>query len=295
MSQPFDPFRSPSADSQLLPWSPYLRLAHDFRDTPVNWHHNKACLGDHALHYFFDGEGEYRIDGHDYPIKPKTVFLRRPGENSEFRTQGTPHMLNLHFDLIEIAESHCAYPCPDSDYGLKARLPADLPCCQQLNNYSMYEQTFFALLETAGRQGAAAHLHRKSLMLEILSLLYANFIAAQSANTLNHHQQAVEKALKYINSHPEKHPTLDELATVAGISRALFCRVFRENVGATPQKYLNQHRIELATAELLYSETPIKEIALRCGFADVHHFTRIFKLLTGQTPAAFRTRHNLDE
>ncbi|MEI8248319.1 MAG: AraC family transcriptional regulator [Lentisphaerota bacterium] len=293
-----DLFRSPAIGGKLLAWSPYLRLAHDFRIQPMYQRvYNKELIGDHALHYFLTGAGEYDLDGRTYTITPRTVFLVRPGHGYHFRLAegAVVRMLNLHFDLHETAVSQCLFPCPSDDAKFKEVLPADLATYQQLNNFTAYEQTFFQLLDAAGRQGISAFLQRKGLLLEIISLLYANPSSIQKPVTLLNHQQAIDKAMKYIHANPEAHPTLDELAGAAGVCRALFCRIFRQNTGMTPQKYLNRHRVELATSELLYSDTPVKDIAVRCGFADVHHFSRIFKNITGISPASFRSSHNLYE
>jgi AraC-like DNA-binding protein len=41
--------------------------------------------------------------------------------------------------------------------------------------------------------------------------------------------------------------------------------------------------------ELLHDpEWPLVVIAAECGFADQRHFTRVFRKLTGTTPAQFR-------
>ncbi len=292
-----DLFRSPAIGGKLLAWSPYLRLAHDYRIPLMQRIYRKESLGDHALHYFLAGAGEYDLGVRTYTIIPRTVFLVRPGQGYHFRlAEGVAvRMLNIHFDLHEIATSHCPFPCPAVDASIKEALPPDLPSYQQLNNFTVYEQTFFQLLDAAGRQGISASLQRKGLLLEIISLLYANPSFVQKPTTLLNHQQAINKAMKYIYDNPEAHPTLDELAGAAGVCRALFCRIFRQNTGMTPQKYLNRHRVELATSELLYSDTPVKDIAVRCGFADVHHFSRIFKKITGTSPASFRSSHNLYE
>ena len=270
-------YRCPPLNKSVTTWSPFLRLAHDFRNTMPLWHYYKECLGDHALHYFYSGTGKYIIDGKSYPIAPRTVFLRRPGENSEFKMDDVPgRMLNIHFDLVEIESSLCLYPCPDEDYKLKEKLPPELPVFQKISNNQAYEQAFFDILAATWLQGEAGECLRKSLMFRIISLLYANQERGNKSEKLISHQNAINKAIRYIRSHPEKSITVVELARIAGVSRALFCRIFRHNVGMTPHRYINNHRISLATTELIYSDVPIKEIAQRCGFADVYHFSRIF-------------------
>ncbi len=286
-------FRSPEASDRGLNWSPYLRLAHDYVTPPRGQIIAKDFLGDHALHYFFDGAGEYELEDQVYKIEPRCVFLVRPGDGYRFQLDGNvkARMFNLHFDLHEIEASYCRYPCPETDSKLKQRLPEDLPSYQKLTLYSAYEQTFARLLEIALRQGKSAQLRSKGLLLEIIALLYDNAVAGNSAETWSAHSAAVSRVLRIISSDPARHFTLDELAEIAGISRSLFCRVFRNAIGMTPQKYLNHFRIEQASTELAFEEVPVKEIAERYGFADVYHFSRVFKSITGESPAKFRKIH----
>jgi len=37
----------------------------------------------------------------------------------------------------------------------------------------------------------------------------------------------------------------------------------------------------------------LKEIADQAGFASIHHFTRVFKSETGETPGQYRKKHGM--
>lgn len=81
---------------------------------------------------------------------------------------------------------------------------------------------------------------------------------------------------------------LNDLAQVAGISRAHFARAFRNEVGVTPHTYLVQRRIERALDLLHKSPMRIVDIAAVTGFADHSHMTRTFNRYLGISPAAIR-------
>lgn len=82
--------------------------------------------------------------------------------------------------------------------------------------------------------------------------------------------------------------SLPELAFEASLSVFHYSRLFRQAYGCTPCRYLINIRIEEASRKLLATTLPIGEIALRCGFSDHASFCRVFKQLTGKSPAAFR-------
>lgn len=81
---------------------------------------------------------------------------------------------------------------------------------------------------------------------------------------------------------------LNDLAAVAGSSRAHFARAFRNEFGVTPHTYVVQRRLERALDLLLRSSVAIQDIAERTGFADHAHLTRTFKRYIGVSPSEAR-------
>jgi len=290
-----NPFRTPSAPEEPLRWSPCLRLAHDYQIPPSSRDYRKDSLGDHALHYFLEGSGVYELEGETRPIRPGSLFLVRPGRGYHFRLDPgvQARMLNLHFDLEEIKESRRPFPCPDSDARLKAVLPDSIPSFNLLSDPDSYESLFRRIHWAAAREGQAAHLVRKGLMLE----LFATLIEASGANDATRSQakgrSAVEKALGFLAKRPSASPSLDELAKAAGVGRALLCRAFRDVLGSSPAKYVQRRKLELASAELLHGDASIKDIAFRYGFPDVQSFTRLFKRFSGLPPGKYREKASI--
>jgi AraC-like DNA-binding protein len=88
--------------------------------------------------------------------------------------------------------------------------------------------------------------------------------------------------------------SLAELARQAGVHPVHLAAAFRRHYGATVGQYVRQRRIDYARIQLSSSPTPLAEIALTAGFADQSHFSRVFKRLTGFTPARFRQNARLD-
>src|SRR3546814_2980007 len=73
-----------------------------------------------------------------------------------------------------------------------------------------------------------------------------------------------------IHTHPERHWTTASMAESAGMSRSLFCKSFREAVGATPIHYLKTVRLELAASLLRQTGLPLSEVAHRVGRSEEH-------------------------
>lgn len=83
---------------------------------------------------------------------------------------------------------------------------------------------------------------------------------------------------------------LEELAARAGYSKYHFCRIFKEQTGYTPWRYITMLRIERARALLLETRRSIKEIAAELGFPNADYFARIFAAHTGLRPTQYRGR-----
>jgi AraC-like DNA-binding protein len=82
---------------------------------------------------------------------------------------------------------------------------------------------------------------------------------------------------------------IGELSEDSALSRTEFSRVFRRFEGMSPREYLQERKVQRAR-QLLEGARTLSEIALELGFYDQSHFTRVFKQLTGETPAAYRKR-----
>jgi AraC-like DNA-binding protein len=83
---------------------------------------------------------------------------------------------------------------------------------------------------------------------------------------------------------------LDHAAREAAMSRFHFARFFKQQTGQTFHAYLTEIRLSYAKQILLQSNLPVVEIAVRCGFASLPTFYRIFKADRGCNPAVFRNQ-----
>jgi AraC-like DNA-binding protein len=79
-----------------------------------------------------------------------------------------------------------------------------------------------------------------------------------------------------------------DLAEIGGMSVNAFARLFKEQTGYSPRKYLVRMRVEKACNLLHHSDLSIEQIASTCGFSDRYYFTRIFTLTMSVSPGAYK-------
>jgi transcriptional regulator GlxA family with amidase domain len=81
---------------------------------------------------------------------------------------------------------------------------------------------------------------------------------------------------------------LDNIARDSGLSRPHFYKLFRQNVGLTPNMYLNMLRMENAIDLLTTTTESITSIGLDMGFSSQASFTRFFTSNVGIAPTDYR-------
>lgn len=96
----------------------------------------------------------------------------------------------------------------------------------------------------------------------------------------------IQRAQAFIAANVSRRLSLDEIASVAGMSPFHFIRRFKRAMGTTPYGFFMQLRIERAR-ELLRAGHAIVDVALQCGFVDQSHLNRHFKRIVGVTPGAY--------
>ena len=101
----------------------------------------------------------------------------------------------------------------------------------------------------------------------------------------------LKRVLQYVDDHLDAKITLQDLATVAGLSRMHFAAQFRTAVGMRPHEYLLKRRIERAEELLKQAEVSLVDVALTVGFQTQAHFTTVFKRFAGDTPHQWRSAY----
>ncbi|MFP4106134.1 MAG: helix-turn-helix domain-containing protein [Phycisphaerae bacterium] len=95
-------------------------------------------------------------------------------------------------------------------------------------------------------------------------------------------------AIQLVQRNVEHALNATELAELLGVSREHLTRVFAEQTGQTPYRYIQRRKALRAAHLLKESSLTNKQIAARLGYSRPGHFTRAFKSVMGLTPSRFR-------
>lgn len=98
----------------------------------------------------------------------------------------------------------------------------------------------------------------------------------------------VRRAMELMLRDMRKQISLDDLAEQSGLSASRLGQLFREQLGRTPQQFIELHRLRRAQQLLERTNRAISEIAYDVGYESPFYFTLRFKKHTGQSPRAYR-------
>ena len=79
-----------------------------------------------------------------------------------------------------------------------------------------------------------------------------------------------------------------DIARVGELTPFHFLRVFKQEIGVTPYRFLVRARIRRAVERLTRGDEAITRIAYDVGFGDLSNFVHTFRRELGCTPSQFR-------
>jgi len=108
-------------------------------------------------------------------------------------------------------------------------------------------------------------------------------------------QAAVPPNLVRVREHIEAHIgsklAIPALARLAGMSEAGLNRAFKHHYSTSPARFVSEIRIREVARLLQQTDEPIDDIAEQTGFPNRAYLSRVFKQVTGESPADFRRKH----
>ena len=131
--------------------------------------------------------------------------------------------------------------------------------------------------------------HTSGLVVEGLTLELIAAASRQLTAHGNHPPRWLEQVRDILHEGFADNLTLACIAQQVGVHPVHLASSFRKKYHCTIGDYRQRLRIEFACSELAKSRSSIAQIALDAGFANQAHFSKVFKRLTGTTPAKYRT------
>lgn len=248
---------------------------------------------------------------HDWPEVRGFRLVRPKGQPGyTFMHFRTPVELEMDGQSIEVKPGGCILFPPDVPQFFTANVPlvhnwfhANETIAPLLERYSIPVGELFyprdpdritEYLRKIELELYSDNSHREDLMdgyLRELLIFLSRAIADASPSVpipREQHLRLSEMRQKVL-SNPNRKWTVEDMATLVGLSPSRYHTVYKAMFGTSPVQDLIEARVVYAKSLLLlYPELPLPKLAEMLGYNDQFHFIRQFRKETGMTPGQFR-------
>jgi AraC-like DNA-binding protein len=142
--------------------------------------------------------------------------------------------------------------------------------------------------------GSYAHAGCKAYLLELLFHLSRHFEGAEVAQSEYLKQQErcrrLGRLLDYLQQHYTRKLSIQDAASMVGMSSSRFMKFFKQATGTTFVSYVTHVRLAHACDLLRGTDWPISEVAHRVGIPDQAYFDRRFKKHFNISPRNLRAQ-----
>ncbi len=139
--------------------------------------------------------------------------------------------------------------------------------------------------EKSTEKDVLADLTLKELLVRIMQT--QNLMSTQ-AESNNHNPLAY--VIGYIKANLNEKISINSLSDKACMSKATFYRLFKRELGISPNDYILAEKMSRAKQLLAKPGAKISAISYELGFSDSNYFIRAFKKLVGITPGSYQTQ-----
>ncbi len=258
--------------------------------------HFRRKASEYILYYIHSGELAIREDSREYLLTEGHYILLNPSCEHEGLRSTTCNFTYVHFSMNGIRMTVSA----DDPFEATARkqtafsetsasAPVFFPKCGHLDAEDIAEDfnTALSRLLSCVEDDPLQSYLRGSLLCELLALLAMQYRRHRlhAMGTASGTASYVPGLKRYLAIHYGTDISSSSLEEMFHCNFDHLNRVFKKATGDTIFATLNRIRIENAKKYLATGLYTCNEVAVKCGFHDVYYFSRVFKKMTGTTPA----------
>jgi len=235
-----------------------------------------------------EGSGTHKIDTRHHSVKENDVLIIHPNTNNTFSECSSlsifvikynsksplPVLLSANLQFIEFLYAK-------EDQAFDQLIPVT-----QIPDYD--HDLFINLIRRLSYET-----HRKRLgSNEMIPTMFTELVIYLSRGSSQEQEREqlwlLQSPIEYLNNNFKKPLNIQHLEHLSHMSERSLFRHFKKELGCSPNKYLHKIRIQNAIKLLKKTNLSIDEIALKCGFYNYHHLSKVFRPVVGASPFVFR-------
>lgn len=255
------------------------------------------------LFYICDGVGFLQThDGYSL-LRPGTMILVGSGAMHKIISYNGERMrfIRVRFDYTQAHRQHPDPPLYVSEQRLSSRRPLDdvvpkemaqMQACVCANNMQALQPDLERMLMVFGSDNRYGDALLSGQFKTILSNFFAE-VTAKDGGPASHGLHLVQMVFNYLDRHYMEQITNTSIAAALNYHPNYLNKQTVKYTGRSLHQHLIAYRISRATELLLFTSTPIKEIAQSTGFRSVSYFSRMFFREFGASPSRLRELYRI--
>lgn len=161
------------------------------------------------------------------------------------------------------------------------------------SNYSAFTpdiQWVIHEIKNCNRKGALKRMYIETKIKELLILQFEALMEKKAPKDLVDEDDYVklQEAKLILNNDYVDAPTLPELSRMISLNEFKLKKGFKACYGITVRSYIIELRMKRAKELLQSKSISVSEVAYKCGYKDVSHFSAAFKNFYGYSPQKFK-------
>ena len=237
--------------------------------TQCNWHSNIEIF------LVTDGSGEIQYGKNTLPLEKDDIIIVNSGE--------------LHRPFSRVGVSYCFIIIDESfckENGIDTSLIRYTERFRDKDTSALFMNAVQRMREYYAFQGPLTTARLRAAMLSLLIDITSRHSAPLDGKNegTSPSEEYVKRAIVYINENYSRQLTLDELASLCGITKFHLAREFKRITGQTVFTYTNFIRCKQAEMLLAEGKT-VTEAAYESGFESLSYFSRRYKRIMGISPS----------
>ena len=215
------------------------------------------------LHYVLSGKGYFEKAGKTYTVEKGQIFVILPGETTTYTAD----------EIFPWTYCWIGFECS-----------IKLPLCFQkpVINGSGCEHIFRSISSKINLNSSKEY-YLCGKIFEIIAIL-------SESDELNENKAVGEYVLRaqnYMQNSYMENISVEKMARFLNIDRSYFCKIFKNEMGVSPQQYLINLRLEKSAELISIHNYKVCEAAQSCGYNDIVNFSRMFKRKFGTSPSRY--------
>lgn len=265
-----------SANNRL----PVTVLLNNIRQIPLN------MQKDFELIFVLRGELFTAINNNQYHLTKPDIILINSGDAYQAWSEKENLVLTIRIDydfFIQAVDRKLnIYLCNSS--------------IDHKNNYDDIRKIMSKVMYEYFHDEIGRELKIMSLLYDLIYLLEVNFILTDFPETeqagleRSKYKHRMDKILAYIKQNYTREISLKDVADSQFLTPEYLSKFFRNQMGMTFSRYLNEFRLLSAVKELIRTDDSVTRVAMNNGFPNLAAFNKIFKEKYDSTPAEYRIK-----